>query len=160
MIRASWRSRRGAERKPRCRSSELPSVCRWAPQKASNPCCSIGHRPLGSPPTKVRQQKRHANNSSSNLRFDPFRGLFLRLGLTAAWRISKIQRKAEQNEYEYRTDSPSTASFNERRRGKKPFPIRRLFLGCDSQDAVDLRSILGVGTWVDHIDRISPDQNT
>src|ERR1035441_8519296 len=30
---------------------------------------------MGSPPAKVRQQKRHANNSSSNLRFDPFTGI-------------------------------------------------------------------------------------
>ena len=73
MILASWQSRRGSGRKPRCRSSGLSSVCRWAPQKTSNRCCSVGHRSVGSPLTKVRQQKRHANNSSSNLRFDPFK---------------------------------------------------------------------------------------
>src|ERR1022692_2824369 len=63
MTRASWPSLRASEKRRHCPSNGSPHACRWARPRALGPCCIVGCNTM---------RNHHANNSSSNLWFDPF----------------------------------------------------------------------------------------
>ena len=80
------------ERRPPCPSSELPPACKWALPEASSPCYNTGYTPMRNLLTTPHPEQRHANNSSSNLRFDPFIDPFMTDCDLAGGRGSPAQR--------------------------------------------------------------------